>query len=66
MTEEIAILEGNVAFKRAQIRNGLTMLISECYSKELSICSKHAIFQPQKFLNKLFTNYIVEPLEVTK
>jgi len=40
--------------KQAEIREGLTLLMSECYSKELSVCPKHTIFQPQKFLNKLF------------
>ena len=28
------------------------MLISECYSK--GACKLHGVFQPQKFLNKLF------------
>ena len=40
--------------RQEEIREGLTLLISECYSKELSACELHPIFQPQKFLNKLF------------
>jgi len=45
-----------------EVREELTLLISECYSKELSACPLHTIFQPQKFLNKLFELYSVEPL----
>ena len=40
--------------KQEEIREGLTLLISECYSQELSACKEHTIFQPQKFLNLLF------------
>ncbi len=40
--------------KQEELREGLTLLISECYSRELSTCNLHDIFQPQKFLNKLF------------
>ena len=40
--------------KRDEIQEGLTILISECYSKEGSACKLHSVFQPQKFLNKLF------------
>ena len=35
-----------------EIIKGVDKLMDECYSKELSACS-HAIFQRQKFLNKL-------------
>lgn len=48
--------------EQKEIREGLTLLMSECYSKELSVCPEHTIFQPQKFLNKLFELYTVEPL----
>ena len=40
--------------KQEEIREDLTLLISECYSKEGSACKLHPVFQPQKFLNKLF------------
>ena len=40
--------------KQEEIREDLTLLISECYFKELSTCQKHLIFQPQLFLSKLF------------
>lgn len=40
--------------QQEEIREGLTILISECYSKEGSACKLHTVFQPQKFLNKLF------------
>ena len=35
-------------------RDELTLPLGECYSRELSTCKLHDIFQPQKFLNKLF------------
>ncbi len=38
--------------KQEEIREGLTLLMSECYSKDGS--KLHSVFQPQKFLNKLF------------
>ena len=41
------------------IRQKLTLLISECYSKEGSACKLHVIFRPQVFLNKLFEKYSV-------
>ena len=40
--------------KVRKLRNDLTILISDCYSKEGSACKLHPVFQPQKFLNKLF------------
>lgn len=46
---------GGITTKRRQIRNRLTAIMSECYSQELSACPIHPIFQPQKFLNKMFS-----------
>ena len=40
--------------KSRGIREGLTLLISECYSRDGSACELHPVFQPQVFLNKLF------------
>lgn len=40
--------------RQEKIREGLTLLMSECYSKEGSACRLHPVFQPQKFLNKMF------------
>ena len=34
-----------------RFREELTMAMSACYSKELSTCPKHPIFQPQKAIN---------------
>jgi len=44
----------SLELKRYRIREDLTLLMSECYSKEGSSCKLHPVFQPQKFLNKLF------------
>ncbi len=38
--------------KQEEIREGLTLLMSECYSKELSVCPN---FLPQVFLNRLYS-----------
>ena len=38
---------------KEDIIKGIDKLIDECYSKELSACPLHTIFQRQKFLNKL-------------
>ena len=35
------------------MREELTILVSECYSKDGSTCKLHPVFQPQRFLNKL-------------
>ena len=40
--------------RQKALREGLILLISECYVLNETRRSKHAIFQPQKFLNKLF------------
>lgn len=34
-------------------REELTLLFSECYSKDGSGCKLHPVFQPQKAINKL-------------
>lgn len=36
-----------------QVREKMTLLASRCYSQELSACSAHPIFQPQKFINQV-------------
>lgn len=54
------ISDKNTQFQKAQVRNKLTMLISECYSTEGSTCKLHPVFQPQKYLNKLLFEYKVE------
>ena len=41
--------------KYEQIREQMTLLASQCYSQELSVCSKHPIFQPQKFINLILS-----------
>ena len=43
----------NIEEKRQEIREGLTLLFSDCYSKEGSACPIHPVFQPQKAINKL-------------
>ena len=35
-------------------REELTLLFSDCYSIDGSVCKLHPVFQPQKAINKLF------------
>jgi len=37
-----------------RIREEIARLTSRCYSKKLSACPNHPIFQPQKFINLIF------------
>jgi len=39
--------------KKEEIREGITLLMNECYSKKGSACKLHSVFQPQEFLNRL-------------
>jgi len=39
--------------KTGALREAWTLIMSRCYSQELSACPKHTIFQPQKAINLL-------------
>ena len=44
------------------IREGVTRIFDGCYSRELSACPKHSIFQRQKALNEILS-YLKSQIE---
>ena len=47
------------------IREGVTRIFDGCYSRELSVCPKHSIFQRQKALNEILS-YLKSQIEQTE